>query len=114
MAKYVGQLRYYGNNSDKNYPKDTLVSRATLSSGAAFYNTLPIVQLGVQTLPGMKIYINNHTDPIVVGQTGIYELNVDGFSYITDLKFDNATLNIINNQQSNTYLIVDYVYEKEE
>jgi hypothetical protein len=45
----------------------------------------------------MKIYINNHTDPIVVGQTGIYELNVDGFSYITDLKFDNATLNIINN-----------------
>jgi len=47
----------------------------------------------------MKVYINNHTNPVIVGQTGIYELNVDGISYITDLRFDGATLNIINKNQ---------------
>ena len=112
MAKYVNQIRYYGDGNDKNYPKNN-VSLTTLQSGSIFHNTLPIVQLGIQTLPGMKIYINNHTNPIIVGQTGIYELNVDGISYITDLRFDGTTLNIINRNQQNAYLIVDYLYEKE-
>lgn len=110
MAKQVNQIRYYGDNNAKNYPAN--LSLQTLQSGSAFHNTLPIVQLGIQTLPGMKIYINNHTNPVVVGQTGIYELNVDGISYITDLRFDYTTLNIINNNKSNTYLIIDYLYEK--
>ena len=113
MAKYVNQVRYYGDKNVKNYPANN-VSLNTLQSGSVFHNTLPIVQLGIQTLPGMKVYINNHTNPIIVGQTGIYELNVDGISYITDLRFDGATLNVINKNQQNAYLIVDYFYEKEE
>jgi hypothetical protein len=62
----------------------------------------------------MKIYINNHINPVVVGQTGIYELNVDGISFIQDLRFDGTTLEIINHNKNNAYLIVDYIYEKEE
>lgn len=112
MAKHVNQIRYYGNGNLKNSSSE--VSLRSLQYGTVFHNHIPIIQLGVQTLPGMKIYINNHMNPVVVGQTGIYELNVDGISHITDLKFDGATLNIINSEASNAYLIVDYIYEKED
>ena len=112
MAKYINQVRYYGDGNTKNSASN--VSLTTLQSGSVFHGTLPIVQLGVQTLPGMKIYINHHTNPVIVGQTGVYELNVDGISYITDLCFDGSTLNVINKNQSNAYLIVDYLYEQEE
>ena len=110
MAKKVNQVRYYGDGqSNRNYPAN--VSARTLQSGSIFHNTLPIIQLGIQTLPGMKIYLNNHTNPIIVGQTGIYELNVDGISYITDLRFSSDTLATINNNTNNAYLIIDYIYE---
>ena len=113
MAKYVNQIRYYGDGSSKNSARN--VTLQTLQSGSVFHNTFPIVQLGVQTLPGMKIYINNHTNPVIVGQTGIYELNVDGLSYITDLRFDGSTLKIIDdNKEKGTYLIIDYLYEGED
>lgn len=109
MAKEIGQIRYYGDGNAKNYPVG--LKKTSLVHGTAFYNRLPIVQLGVQTLPGMKIYINNHDKSIVVGQTGIYELNVDGMSNIMELRFDNATLSLIDSSSSNAYLIVDYIYE---
>ena len=112
MAKYVNQVRYYGDGNAKN--SNSTLSITSLQSGSVFHNTLPIVQLGIQTLPGMKVFINNHTNPIVVGQTGIYELNVDGISYITDLRFDGSTLGVINKNQANAYLIIDYIYEREE
>lgn len=112
MAKYINQIRYYGEGNAKN--SNSNVTMAKLRSGSLFSDTLPITQLGIQTLPGVKIYINNHTNPIIIGSTGIYELNVDGLSYITDIKFDGVSLNLINNNQSNAYLIIDYIYEKEE
>lgn len=112
MAKYVNQVRYYGDANSKNSSGD--VNIRSLQSGSIFHSTLPIVQLGIQTLPGMKVYINNHTNPVVVGQTGIYELNIDGISYITDLRFDGQTLTTINNKTNNAYLIIDYIYEKED
>lgn len=111
MAKYINQVRYYGDGNAKNSASN--VTLTTLQSGSTFHNTLPIVQLGIQTLPGMKVYINNHTNPVIVGQTGIYELNVDGISYITDLRFDGSTLSVINKNQNNAYLIIDYLYERE-
>lgn len=108
MARYVNQIRYYGEGHSKSN-----TNASVLSSGAAFFNTLPIVQLGVQSVPGTMITINNHTSPIIVGQTGIYELNVDGISYITDLKFSGDVLQTINNSNGRLFLIVDYVYEQE-
>lgn len=109
MAKFINQIRYYGENHVKN-TKDA--SFMKLRSGSIFSNTLPITQLGIQTMPGVKVFINNHTSPIVIGQTGIYELNVDGLSHITDIKFDGNSLNLINNSV-NAYLIIDYIYERE-
>ncbi len=112
MAKRIRQVRYYGDGNTKNEPPS--VSLQTLQTGSTFSETKRIVQLGIQTIPGMKFYINDHDYPVVVGQTGIYELNVDGISYINNLRFDASTLNVIHKNQSNAYLIIDYLYEKEE
>ena len=44
----------------------------------------------------------------------ISAISLEGNQYITDLRFDGSTLKIINDNQKNTYLIVDYLYEKED
>ncbi len=109
MAKKVGQIRFYNNGNGENYP-GTLTTQ-TLLHGAAFKNYYPIIQLGVQTLPGTKMFINGFTTPIIVGSTGIYELNVDGLSSITDLQFDKASLQT-SNGNGNASLLIDFVYEQ--
>nr|DAF58770.1 MAG TPA: IPP transferase [Siphoviridae sp. ctxMM9] len=63
-------------------------------------------------MPGVRVFINNHTSPIIIGGTGIYELNIDGLSNITDLSFDPASLNLINSND-NANLIIDFIYEGE-
>lgn len=111
MARQIHQFRYYGDGNSKNFP--ATITKSGLINGFTFSDYCPIVQLGVQTIPGMKIYINNHDRPVVVGQTGIYEISVDGMTYITSLQFDNESLSLIDNNQSNLYLIVDILYEGE-
>ncbi len=111
MAKKVGQIRFYSNGSTQNYPGDNKITTQTLLHGAAFKNYYPIIQLGVQTLPGTRMYINGFTTPVIVGSTGIYELSVDGLSSITDLQFDRTSLNTIANND-NAYLLIDFVYEQ--
>jgi hypothetical protein len=39
--------------------------------------------------------VNNSSNPIIIGQTGIYELNVEGLSEITSLRFDGTVLDAI-------------------
>ena len=79
MAKYVNQIRYYKEGSNKNSPQS--IKRSQLSGGTAFkynsQNSAGIVQLGIQTLPGVQFTINTSPNPITVGSTGIYELNVE-------------------------------------
>lgn len=108
MAKQIKQFRYYKQSSLKNYP--TNISIANLASGSIFSIYMPIIQLGIQSLPGTKFYLNNSNDPIIIGNTGIYELNLNGLSEITAISFDRASLNAINTNQ-NGYLIVDILYE---
>ena len=108
MAKQIMQFRYYdeSNSGQKNQPKN--ITRAKLASGSVFSNYFPITQLGIQALPGTKFYLNNGTTPIIIGSTGIYELDLEGLSEITHLSFDAASISSINNNP-NAYLIVDIV-----
>lgn len=111
MAKQVKQFRYYSETETrtKNYPAG--ISHRNLVSGSIFANYMPIIQLGIQSLPGTKFYLNNSTNPIIIGQTGIYELNLEGMSEITALTFDAKSISAISNN-NNAYLIVDIIYEK--
>lgn len=111
MAKTVGQIRFYGDDDKRNFPAGLNISQ--LYSGSFLKDHYPITQLGVQTVPGAKIYLNKDKDPIIVGVTGIYELNIDGLAQITDLAIAKDTLNLIRDKSNNQYLIIDFISDKE-
>lgn len=111
MAKVIKQYRYYtDNNTTNNQP--TNVTSQSYVSGKVFENDncFPILQLGIQTLPGTKFYLNNAERPIIVGATGIYELDIDGLAEIVKLTFDYTSMETIKNSDTG-HLIVDIVYD---
>lgn len=108
MAKKIMQFRYYGDVAEQNKNQPLDIKKQSLASGEVFADYLPIVQLGIQTIPGTKFYLNNGTSPIIVGSTGIYELDLDGISTITHLAFDAKSLAALDNNL-NGYLIIDII-----
>ena len=109
MARKIKQVRFYSSaDTSKNYP--VTVTHQRLVSGSAFTDYLPIVQLGIQALPGTKFYLNNSSDPIIIGSTGIYEIDLVGETEISALSFDTTSVSSISNTD-NACLIVDIIYE---
>ena len=112
MARKVQQIRYYGEGKTSlNQPAS--LNGAQLRSGSVFNKYTPMIQLGIQTMPGVKFFLNNSVDPIIVGNTGIYELNVENMTEITALSFDTTAINMINANPSTAYIIVDILYEQD-
>ena len=112
MSKYVRQLRYYSEGHPNNYPTDGeyVVNQSSLSGEKFFTPYMPIIQLGIQTLPGTKFYLNSANNPIIIGNTGIYELDLSGLSEITSLTFEQRSIQAISDN-NNAYLIIDIIYE---
>lgn len=117
MAKTIRQYRYFGENDSRNYPAN--ITKGAITLGNIFRNGSElgsITQLGIQTLPGVKFFLNGSLDPIIVGSTGIYELDLEGISEITELSFDPESIekigpvNSANSHIHNGYLIVDAIY----
>lgn len=107
MAKRVKQIRYYKDGNGNNYGGPTY---RNLISGSVFKDFVPMIQLGIQALPGTKFYLNGSNNPVIIGNTGIYELDVQGLTEINSLQFDASSLALISNN-ANAYLIVDIIYE---
>lgn len=108
MAKKIQQFRYYPKGVSV-YPEGLKASGLS-GGGNAFANYLPIIQLGIQTLPGVKFRLNGASNEIIVGSTGIYELDVSDGAAITMLSFDAASLKMID-ESGTGYLIVDILYD---
>lgn len=108
--KTIGQMRYYGDRREENFP--STLSSYGLSSTNVFETLAPITRLGIQTLPGTKVFINDNKYPVIIGQTGIYELDIESSGTIYSMIFDSRSLDLINNSPS-AYLIIDYVSEME-
>ena len=108
MANKIMQFRYYGEKVSNNQPSN--ISASNLASGHIFSGYLPITQLGIQTLPGTKFYLNNGNDPIIIGSTGIYELDLEGQTEITQIQMDGGSMKTINDNDS-AYLIIDIIYD---
>ena len=110
MAKQVKQFRFYNtkNTANKNYPANLTLNQ--LVTGGAFSNYKRIVQLGIQSLPGTKFFLNSANNPVIIGNTGIYELDLQGLSEITSLTFEQKSIQAISDN-NNAYLIVDIIYE---
>lgn len=113
MSNKIIQIRYYENDGAKNYPSVEDLYNGLLT-GSLFDKYTPIHQLGIQGLPGTEFYLNNALTPIVIGSTGIYELDLFDYGIdITQLNFTAKSLDSINDNP-NAYLIVDLVYGGEE
>lgn len=117
MAKQVRQFRYYGVNHKNNYPvtnTSTNISSNSLIRGDLFDDYTPIVKLGIQTLPGTTFFINDpyQQNPIIIGYTGLYELDVTGITEINKLSFKHESITRIE-QAPEAYIIIDIIYEKE-
>lgn len=113
MSKSLIQFRYYGDGAefeDMNYP--AVLTQTDLQKGEIFYDYMPIAQLGIQTIPGVKFYLNDSTEPIIIGNSGVYDLMADGTLKITKLQFDISGLRRIEKERNN-YLIIDILYGEE-
>lgn len=115
--KHIKQFRYYGPANANNSPisMEERISTNVLTSTQYFSQFTPITKIGIQTLPGTKFYLNDLEcqNPIMVGYTGIYELDIEGVTEINSLSFDLESIMRINNL-ADAYLIIDIVYEKGE
>lgn len=103
--KKMYQFRFYG-NSTKNYPQGLSVS--SMKDGELFRSKGAITHLGIQAAPGTTFFLNNGLNPIQVGKTGIYEINISGYGYITSLSFSEETLASVNEDNG---IIIDILYE---
>ena len=107
----IAQFRFYSDGNANNYPFSNYQSYCSAKS---FGDYIPIRQLGIQTLPGTKIYFNQSLNPIVIGGTGIYEIDCSGTSAsITSFRVEQTSMET-SNQLPNGYLIIDIVWGKEE
>ena len=103
---YMKQFRFYNDGNPNN---QGLTTYSAYCNQINFTEYAPIVQLGIQSLPGTKFYLNAG-DAIVIGSTGIYELDLRNTSSILSaLRFDEDSMKLINETEFG-YLIVDLVY----
>lgn len=115
--RYIRDNDYHPTQEDvARGDADVALSPATLVSGNVFASKTPIYQLGIQALPGTKFYLNESSDPIIIGATGIYELDLHEKSVISALHFDPESIQTIKKSLTtgNGFLIVDIVYEEGE
>ena len=110
MAKHIMQFRYYNDEQgNNNQPED--LNAESLNKGTIFAKYLPFTQLGIQALPGTRFFLNDNIEgPVIIGSTGIYELELEGISKISNLKFDSKSLKLIADNP-NAFLIIDVIYE---
>lgn len=113
MARYIKQFRYYNEDNNDGHNQPSKISFRNLVSGSVFNDCFPIIQLGIQSLPGTKFYLNNSKESVIIGNTGVYELDLSGKTEITSLSFDSKSVQAIN-VNDNAYLIIDIIYEKPE
>ena len=110
MKKKIKQLRYYGDGHINTYPIELL--KDNLVAGSYKYIPPSIIALGIQTSPGVKFYLNDSSDAVIVGASGIFEIDLNDNCEINFLHFDEKSIeSIIENE---TYLILDIIYNEEE
>ena len=113
--KRIAQFRYYGKSKDElNYHPayghvDSDNYFELLTKGFLFDNFKGISKLGIQCRPNTKFYLNNSNYPIVIGNTGIYELDLENHGQINNIHFDGAVLEGLDGDR----LLIDIVYESQ-
>ena len=116
MSKTIKQYRYYNDGNVHNQPSN--ITKENMYEGDVFISDTIIQEmgtissLGIQGLPGTKIYINNSPYPILLGMMGVFELDLSNYSFIYKLSIDYESAKIIE-ETENGYLILDVIYDTE-
>ena len=103
MTRDFNQIIYCHPDSNKN---TSGITAANLVSGTAFSRFLPLSQLGIRALPGTEFYVNGGTTPVIIGFSGLFEIDLTSGGSITSLRFDEKSIRAIEANDS-AYLIVD-------
>lgn len=113
MAKAIHQFRFYKDSPDeeRNAPSGLAYEGiASFATGDVFKNYYPFYQLGIQTVPGTMIYLNGSEDPVIIGATGIYELDMSDGVEVYSLKVNGTSLSALN-AAPDGYIIIDVLYD---
>lgn len=105
------QITWCGDNNVLNFP--TGITRQSLIDGTAFEDFYPIIQLGVQAVPGTRFFLNDSKYPVMIGPSGIWEIDTSAGTAIRQLIFDNGSLILNENAQSTHGVIIDLIYAGE-
>ena len=105
----IKQFRYGGDGAKNNNPQDLSIEK--LVNGNIFTGYGSISQLGIQAKKGTMVFLNNSIYPIVIGDTGIYEIDLQGFGHIYSISFAKAQMEEFNAQGSTSSLLIDIIYE---
>ena len=115
--KKIQQFVFYSPENNKNFPQDFDL-KDPLYTNPWKYNLFKgygiVTQLGIQGAPGVIFYLNDSSNPISIGGTGVYELNLTGIGHISRLRFDEKSLKEYYPKEQadpKRKLIVDIVYE---
>lgn len=109
MKRQLQQFRYYGDDASKTSQN---LKKKNLISGSIFPDA--IVALGIQTYPGVKFYLNGADESIIVGSSGLFEIDLNDNCEITLLQFEEESVNFIDSPNNTAYLIIDIIYNVKE
>lgn len=115
MAKQIVQFRYYNDDNENDNDNQPAGKKYIdfCKDGSVFTPYLPFTQINIQTMPGVRMYLNNDiVNPVIIGSTGIYQLDLEGISEITDLYFSTASMEMIRDNDEG-YLIIDVISNAE-
>ena len=102
MNKKIMQFRYYGTKNKNNFPAN--IKAGDFSTEDFFKNYYPIHYIKIQGPNSIKFWINFNSNSVMLGPSGVYELDLQNFSTIEDLKFSSIPNTI------SEPLIIDLIY----
>ena len=109
--KCIKQFRYYGEKHKDNYPVNVM-TYDNLVHNNIFSGYGSITKMGIQARPGTLMFLNNEQRfPIVIGETGIYEIDLQDYGQIYAIRFDAKSLSDYDAQGSTGRLLIDIIYE---
>ena len=102
MNKKIMQFRYYGTKNKNNFPAN--IKAGDFSTEDFFKDYYPIHYIKIQGSNSIKFWINFNSNSVMLGPSGVYELDLQNFSTIEDLKFSSISSTI------SEPLIIDLIY----
>lgn len=118
--KAIRQFRYYGGWHDQNNEKAKANNFPAgsdfperLVRGNIFSDYSAITKLGIQGRPGTSFRLNDSQYSIFIGETGIYEIDLEGYGQIFSIQFDGPSLEWYDNEGKGDRLLIDIVFEGE-